>query len=196
MATILDGAPMTMRSGTKRVGDGRAFAQEFGVGDDVEVYGAALVGLDDFADEVAGADGDGALVDDDLVAVQGAGDALGGVLDIGQVGRAVLLGRGADGDEDDLGLLHGGVQVRGELEAAIGDVAPDHLLQARLVDGHDALVQAVDLGRDLVHADHVVAHVRKDDARDQPDIPCSDNANVHGENTTPLANARRGGFFL
>ena len=44
-----------------------------------------------------------------------------------------------------------------ERQPAVAQVAVNQLAQARLVDRHLALLQPLDLGRDLVDADHVVA---------------------------------------
>ncbi len=75
MATCWVGAPMTMRSGRKRVLDGRALAEELRVGDDVEGHGRGLVALDDLAHELAGAHGHRRLVHHHRVALHGLADA-------------------------------------------------------------------------------------------------------------------------
>jgi hypothetical protein len=94
--------------GLEEVGDRRAFLEEFGVGDDVEGdpsrrarRGPARCLL---LHLVGGADGDGGFVHDDPVARHVAGDLLGDREHVLQVGRAVLVGRGADGDELHLGV--------------------------------------------------------------------------------------------
>ncbi len=51
----------------EEVGDGGAFAEELGVGDDVEELVVHTVTLDGTANPLVGIDGDGAFFDDDLV---------------------------------------------------------------------------------------------------------------------------------
>ena len=86
--------------GEKEVGDGGAFAQEFRVGGDVERVGVGAVAQDDLADPLAGIDRDSALLDDDFVVVDGAGDFAGHRFDVREIGFAPLGGRRADGDKD------------------------------------------------------------------------------------------------
>ena len=54
-------------------------------------------------------------------------------------------GRGADGDEHRLGVVHRGGEVAGECQAARGDVLDHQLLEARLVDRHAAVMQRGEL---------------------------------------------------
>ena len=69
-------------------------------------------------DPFVGIDRNGALLDDDLVAGNGAGNLGDDRFHIGQVGGAGLaLGR-TDGDEDGLALLDRSAQVGGEINAA------------------------------------------------------------------------------
>jgi hypothetical protein len=66
-------------------------------------------------DLVAGADRYGRFVDDDLVIGHVLGDRFGDGEHVLQVGRAVLVGRGADGDELDLAEIDAGLGVGREL---------------------------------------------------------------------------------
>ena len=103
----------------EKLNDGRAFAQEFGVGDDIVALRGDAVEVHHAANALAGVDRDRALFDNDLVAVDGAGNLSDDSLDVREVGGAgIALGR-ADGDEDDFALLDGGCQIGGE-----GDAAP------------------------------------------------------------------------
>src|SRR5450756_728862 len=54
------------------------------------------------------------------------------------------------------------------------------LIEAGLVDGHVALLKALDLRRVDVHAHHVMAEVRETGRRDEPDVACSDNTDRGG----------------
>ena len=58
-------------------------------------------------------------------------------------------------------------------------VAADQLFEARLVDRNPAALQRPDLGRVLVDADDVVAVLGEARARDQSDIPGSDDRDFH-----------------
>ena len=80
--------------------DGRTLLEELGVADDAErMRGLAA---DDLADLGGRPDRDGALVDDDLVAVHRAREIPRHVEHVLEVGRPVFAGGRAHGDEDDL----------------------------------------------------------------------------------------------
>ena len=96
-----------------------------------------------------------------------------------QIGRAVFVLRRADGDEDDARGAHGTREIGRELEALLRPVAPDHLLEAGLVDGHDAAPKPPDLRRILVDARDVVAVFRQTGSQHQADVACSDDRNFH-----------------
>src|SRR5674476_1586227 len=49
-----------------------------------------------------------------------------------------------------------------------------------LVDGHVALLKALDLRRVDVHAHQLMAEMRETDRRDEPDVACADNADRGG----------------
>ena len=88
----------------KKVLDRRALAQELGIRSHVKERPRHAIALDGAADPVVGVDRHRALLDDDLVGVDGAGNLAGHRVDIGQIGIAGLALRGAYGDEDDLRL--------------------------------------------------------------------------------------------
>ncbi len=69
--------------------------------------------------------------------------------------------------------------VGGEVQAAGGDVAADHFLQARFVDRNAAFFEDADLFRIDVQAEDVVAHFGQTGATDQTDITGTDNGNFH-----------------
>ena len=70
-----------------------------------------------------------------------------------------------------------------ERQAPLGGVVRDQLVEARLVDRHHAPLEPVDLRGVDVAADDVVAHVGEAGARDQPDVPSTDDADLHGRFT-------------
>ena len=96
-------------------------------------------------DLVGGADRYRALVDDDFVVGHQAADAARSGKDVLEVGGAVFVGRRADGDELDGAVVDGLVDVGREAQATGGDIAPDHVLQARFVDGNAAGFEDGDL---------------------------------------------------
>ena len=99
--------------------------------------------------------------------------ALGGRPAVGVAGRA-------DGDEYRVGVGDAVGEVGGEAEPAACVVARDHLLQAVLVDRHDALLQAFDLVGLLIDADGVETEFRKADAGHQPDVAGANHCDLHG----------------
>ena len=122
-----------MRSGCRKSCDGGAFAQELGVGDDVEEAAGDAVALDGAADPLVGVDGDGALLDDDLVAGERAGDLAGDGFDVGEIGVAGFGLRGADGDEDGVAVAGGLGEVGGEADLGVA-VALEQLGEMVLMD--------------------------------------------------------------
>ena len=97
--------------GKKKIGDGGAFPQEFGIGSDVERFGVGAIAQDDFANPLAGIDRDRALLDDDFVSVDGAGDFTSDRLHVRQIGLAALGWRSAHGNEDGGAGAHGFLQI-------------------------------------------------------------------------------------
>ena len=130
---------------------------------------------------VGGADGDGALGGDDLVArSRFLPMVLGDREDGGEVGGAVGGGRRADGDEDDLGAADRAGDVGGEREAAGLGVLGDQRVEPGLVDGDLAALEARDLARVDVDAVHVVAEVGEPRARDEADVARTHDSKLHG----------------
>jgi len=160
--------------GMEKLNDGRAFAQEFGVGDDIVALGGDAVEVKHAANPLAGMDRDGTLFDNDFVAVDGTGNLRDHSLDVREVGGAgIALGR-ADGDEDSLALLDGCCQIGGE-----GDTAPsmasEKLGQMALEDGHAAIAEGLHFGFVLVHAEDLVADLGKTDSSYESDVSGPDH---------------------
>ena len=107
----------------------------------------------------------------DLGPVRACGDLAADGPDAAEVGAAVVPLRRPDGDEDDLGLGDPLGQVGRERQPAVAEVAVDQLGQARLVDRHLALLEPLDLGGDLVDADHVVAALGQAGPLTRPTYP-------------------------
>ena len=98
--------------GLHEILDRGALLQEFGVADDAERV--RRLAPDDRPDLLGGADRDGALVDDDLVAVHRPADVLRDPEHVLQIGRSVLALRRADRDEHDLRGFDRACQLRRE----------------------------------------------------------------------------------
>ena len=169
--------------GAHEVADRRTFAKELGVGGDVERLRRAMLRNEPF-DLAAGADRDGRLHDDDLVAVVHApGDLLGGLANAAKIGLAVAVtAGGSDGDEYGLRARHGFFGLGGEGKPAGADIRSDQGFQAGLVDRNLAAPQHVDLRRVLVDADHVDAELRKAGAGHKTDITRTDHSDAHRSN--------------
>ncbi len=76
-------------------------------------------------------------------------------------------------------MLDGLTGVSGEVETAGLDIAQHHALQPRLEDGNLALLEAIDLGRINVHADHVMADIGQTGASHQAYVACSEDSDFH-----------------
>ena len=111
---------------------------------------------DDLADALRRPDGNGALVDDDLVAVHGLRDVTRDSHDMLEVRRAILPGRRADGYENDLRVADALGQRRGEGQPLLGTIPADHFLEAGLVDGYLSPLEHADLRSIAVNADDIV----------------------------------------
>ena len=168
--------------GAHEVVDGGAFLEEFGVGNDavgdVDRTLREFVG-DGSLDLGCGADGDRALVDDDLVVGHPAADAARGGKHVLEVGGAVFVGRGADGDELDGAVLHGFLDIGGEVQAAGGNVAADHVLQAGFEDRDAACFEDADLLGIDIETEDIIAHLGQTGAADQTDVTGADDGDFH-----------------
>ncbi len=146
--------------GPHEIVDRRALLQEFRIGDHGEGdrrAAHAKVLRDRRADTVGGAYRHGGLVDDDLELGHPAADAARGREHVLHVGRAVLIGRRADGDELQRAVRDACIDVGGEAKAPGRRVAADERLQPGFVDRHAARFQHRDLAGVDVDAQHVVA---------------------------------------
>jgi hypothetical protein len=74
-----------------------------------------------------------------------------------EIGRPVLVGRCAHGDELQHAVLDALGRRGGELQAIGFDIALDERVEPGFVDGDDALLQPFDLFRVDVHAEDVIA---------------------------------------
>ena len=140
--------------GLHEVVNGGTLGKELRVGQDLELE-SLLVDLEDAADGLGGTDGDGRLLHDDLVGGGNLGNLTGAelaVLDVGGTSGAdaLRLGRGVDGDEDDVGLVDLVVDVGREEQVATAALLND-LGQTGLVDGQIVAVPGIDLLLGKIH---------------------------------------------
>ncbi len=169
--------PITTRSGFMKSSIAAPCFRNSGIADDAERL-RRLLG-DGGSHARRRAHRNRALVDDHGVLADGAADFVGDAEHVLQVGRAVFTLRRADGDEDDIGILHRRRQVGREGQALLGVIAPHHLLEPGLVNRHPAGAQHVDLRQVAVDADHVVPVFRKTRTHHQTHIACSDDGDLH-----------------
>src|SRR5690606_5718904 len=141
---------------------GRAFLEEFRVGDHVVFDLASARGEAvpyRIADAVGGADRNRRLIDDNPVFVEVFADAACDGQHMPEVRGAILVGRGADGEERKraVGDALGGVER--EPQPSGFAVFGDQCIETGLVNGDLAPVQHVDLSGIHVHAEDVVANL-------------------------------------
>ncbi len=161
--------------GLHQIGHRAAFAQEFRIAHDVELGPVFVVALDRVRDLLAGLHRHGALVDDDAIVRQHAGDLARDFLDETQIDAAIGVLRRGHGDENDLPVSDAFLDAVGEAEPLGGDVAMHDLFQAGLVDRHLAALERFDFARVVIDADDVVADFGETSAGDEADITGTNN---------------------
>src|ERR1700722_10456633 len=121
----------------KEIGHGGAFAQELGIGCDLEfdaacrgISGKRLLQLD------AGQCRNGAFFHHEFGAARFGGDLTGDVVDRGKIGFAGILGRSADADEDDFPGANGFSSVRGVGDLLFPSGPLKDFVEMLLVDRH------------------------------------------------------------
>ena len=147
--------------GAAEVLDGRAFAQEFGIGNNV-----ALRVWPRLADHLfhfpAAPYGDGGFGDHDGVAVHGLGDLFGGSKYEAEIGVPVAPAAGrSHRDKDGVSVLYGLREGLREGKPSRLHIGGNDLVQPRLEDRNLAGFQARDLAGVLVDTDHMVAEFRE-----------------------------------
>ena len=99
--------------------------------------------------------------------------------DVLQVGRAVFVGRCADSTEDDLHIVQHLGEVGGKLQTSVFDVALDKLFQAWFIDGHDAILEFLNLLGINIDTGDTGTHLGETGATDKADIACSYYCDIH-----------------
>src|SRR5260370_11222051 len=136
---------------------------------------------DDIANAIVGADRDRALDRDDVIASDRFGDNLGGTEDSSQIGRARCAHRGADRDVGNHRLLYCFLDVAGEAEAALLQIAADQLFESRLINGDLALEQLRDSFFIDIYADDLVTAFGVAAAAHESHVSAAHDCDVHLE---------------
>jgi len=161
--------------GMKEIDDRGAFAQELGIGNNVEALGIDAMAMQHAANPLIGVDGYGTFLNDDLVAVDGAGYLRDDGLNVGKVGGAgVSLGR-ADGDEDGLALLDSRAEVAGKAHGPV-PMTGQQLRQVVFKNGHAAFAEGFDPGLIVVDAEDGMPHFGKANGCNKSHVPGPDDA--------------------
>ena len=168
----------------QEVADRRALAEEFRIAGDIELMLRSGQAPDRGVDPVSGPGGNGALLHDQLVAVQLLRDGTGDFLDLGEVGPSIGSGRGAHAEEDDIGRGHGVLGPCGEPEPAGVQVGGQQFLQARLMNGRRSVRKAGHYVGVFVDRRYRVAHLRETHRRDQPRVACAEDSESHAHGRT------------
>ena len=96
-----------------------------------------------------------------------------------QIGRAVLFGGRAHGNEHHLGMLHRFAHGLRERKPPSLQIALHHVFQTWLVNGYAASQQQPDTRLIMVNPHHMVTRLGQTRCRDQPHITCTHYHNVH-----------------
>jgi len=170
--------------GREQVLHRRAFRQELRVGQDLVPHAPAVV-HQDLLDGLGGLDGHRGLLHHDLVGAGDVGDHARRALPVGEVGglagaQAARLGRGVDGDEDDVGVAHVAVHLGAEEEVAAAALLHD-VVQPRLVDREALAVPPGDARLRDVHHHHLDGGALERDHRHRrpAHVPGADAADLH-----------------
>src|SRR6185369_2143616 len=95
------------------------------------------------------------------------------LVDLTHISRPVPAGWRAYGEEHHQRLLDCFLHIGAEGQPAFAYVFGDQSIQSRLIDGHLARLDRVDLSLVLVNASDAHSKVRKARASDQPHVPGS-----------------------
>ena len=163
----------------QKVADGGALPQKLRIAGDVKLPFTSGQPADRPVDPVCRTGGNGALLHDQLVAIQHRRDGAGDFLDLGQVGVSIASGRGSHADEDHIGCAHGVLGFRGEAEAVGLQVGGQQLLQPGFMNGRHAIRQACDDIWIFVDSLDGVPQLREAHRCDQSRVSCAEDAKSH-----------------
>src|SRR2546426_3905549 len=155
--------------GIKKIGNRRAFPQEFGIGSNIKRIRRGRVTQDDLANPVAGVNRDSTLFHDYLVAVDGAGYAARHGLYIRKICIALFSWRRTHGDKDGGTGSDRLLQIIGKIQLA-ASMTLQQLGQKVLVNRNLAGFEGSQLLLIIVYQDDVMTEVGEACSRDQPHI--------------------------
>src|SRR5437868_11638091 len=165
--------------GLHQIADGTAFAQKFRIADDIELRPMSIVALDRFGYFLACFYRNRAFIDNYPVVGQDPGNFARHFLNKTEIDAAVVLGRGRNGDEDNLRILHSFLNATGEVQSLRRNITMDEFFQSRLVNWNFARAQSFDFSDVIIDASDVVAHLGKTGAGDEADVSRTDDRNIH-----------------
>ena len=141
----------------EKIGDGRAFAKKFRIGDDAEFHFAVLgVGGKGAAEFETSARGDGAFFDDEFGRFRFGGDLPGNVVDRRKIRFAGILRRGAHTDKDGVSGADGFTGIGGIADPSRLVSGGENLVEMMLVDRNAAGVELGDALAIDVRANYLV----------------------------------------
>src|SRR6478672_1812136 len=143
MSVTRIGAVFTLRTdddpiGMHQIVDSTAFAQEFRITDNVKLRAVAIITFDRFGYFFASFYRHRALIDDNPVIGENAGDLARDFFDETQVDAAVALRWSRHRNENDLRAIDAFFNTTAEAQPVGGDVAVNQFFQTRFVDRHSA----------------------------------------------------------
>src|ERR1700730_14754962 len=163
-----------------QVGHRAAFAQKLGIADHIEFRTMLVIAFNGLANLFAGFDWHRALVDDHAIARQDAGDLTRDLFDKAEIDAAVRLLRSRHSDEDNLRVFNAILNTAAEPKPLRRNISVNDFFQSGFVDGHLARLEEFYFSWIVIHADDVMADVRKASAGDETDITGADDGNIHG----------------
>ena len=163
----------------------RSLAEELGVGDDRDVVSAER--LTDDADRTHR---HGGLVDDDRARPEQRRDLAGRGAHVGEVGRAVVVLRGGNAQEHDVGVADGlALDAEFEAQPAGGAAGRDQLGQALFEDRDLTVVEALDLVGVDIAADDIGTEMGECGAGGQTDVTRADDHHLGRQRTIAIHDA-------
>jgi hypothetical protein len=146
--------------GIEKICDRSPFAKEFGIANNVEHLTRSATLQHHPANPLAGADRDGALLDDDLVRVDVLGNGAGDVFDNGEIGFTRIRGRSADRNEYD-GAGTDSILNGAREDEAISAMPCKQLRKKAFVNQGLTAIKCIYFRGVIVNARHTVANLRE-----------------------------------
>src|SRR6266853_2937536 len=135
--------------------DGTAFAQEFRITNHVKFRAVTIIAFNRFGYFFASFYRHRALIDDDPVIGENAGDLARDFFDETQIDAAIALRWSWHGNKNDLRVIDAFFNTTAETQPVGGDVAMNQFFQTRFVDRNTAGAYYFNFARIVVDAGHV-----------------------------------------